>query len=151
MARDNQWSPAFAARVIDEYRRFVFLAMVAGHPVTPSDQVDQTWHLHLLYTRDYWGAFAECLPRPLHHGPTLGGASEGRKFSDWYSKTLHSYWRIFGEHPPIDIWPPALERFGRDVRWRRVNSDDYWLVPHPRRLWSRIRRLSVRPSAPPRP
>jgi hypothetical protein len=145
LARDNHWSQGFADRVIDEYRRFVFLAMVAGHPVTPSDQVDQAWHLHLLYTRDYWGAFTGCLPRPLHHGPTLGGGAEGRKFADWYSKTLHSYWRLFGEHPPIDVWPPAVERFGRDVRWLHVNGGDYWLIPRPERLWRRIVRLLKRP------
>jgi len=141
LARDNHWPQGFADRVIGEYRRFVFLAMVAGHPVTPSDQVDQAWHLHLLYTRDYWGPFTDRLPRPLHHGPTLGGAAEGRKFSDWYSKTLHSYWRLFGEHPPIGVWPPAVTRFGRDMCWLRVNSGDYWLIPRPGRIWQRLRRL----------
>ena len=30
-----------ARRVIREYKRFTFLAMEAGHPVTPSDPVDQ--------------------------------------------------------------------------------------------------------------
>ena len=134
LARDNHWSQVFTDRVIDEYRRFVLLAMVAGHPVTPSDEVDQAWHLHLLYTHDYWGAFIALLPRPLHHGPTRGGAAEGRKYSDWYSKTLHSYWCVFGEHPPIDVWPPAVKRFGRDVRWLRINRDDFWLLPRPRWL-----------------
>ncbi|MEK6230809.1 MAG: hypothetical protein N2A42_03075 [Luteolibacter sp.] len=33
-----------------EYKRFVALAMLAGHPVTPSEEVDQAWHLHLVYT-----------------------------------------------------------------------------------------------------
>ncbi|MGI9243877.1 MAG: glycine-rich domain-containing protein [Verrucomicrobiales bacterium] len=51
LARENGWAPGYAARLLDEYKRFVFLAMVAGHPVTPSDQVDQAWHLHLAYTR----------------------------------------------------------------------------------------------------
>jgi hypothetical protein len=53
LARENGWRPAQAARVIEEYRRFCFLAVTAGHPVTPSDAVDQAWHLHLTYTRDY--------------------------------------------------------------------------------------------------
>ena len=148
LARDNHWPQELADRVIDEYRRFVFLAMAAGHPVTPSDQVDQAWHLHLLYTREYWGDFTDLLPRPLHHGPTHGGPAEGRKFADWYSKTLHSYWRLYGEHPPIDIWPPATERFGRDVRWLRVNGSDYWLVPRPAWIWRRFRRLLQRPLMP---
>jgi hypothetical protein len=53
LARDNGWSEEFAERVVAEYRRFAFLAVAAGHPVSPSDAVDQAWHLHLLYTR-YW-------------------------------------------------------------------------------------------------
>ena len=44
LARDNGWSRAYAVRAIEEYKRFVFLAMAAGHPVTPSDEVDQVWH-----------------------------------------------------------------------------------------------------------
>ena len=68
--------------MISEYRRFVFLALAAGHPVTPSDQVDQAWHLHLLYTNSYWNRFCgETLGRRLHHGPTQGGASERDKFT----------------------------------------------------------------------
>ncbi|MCX5952813.1 MAG: hypothetical protein NTZ40_04815 [Cyanobacteria bacterium] len=36
-----------APGAIEEYRKFVFLALVAGHQITPSDQVDQVGHLHL--------------------------------------------------------------------------------------------------------
>ena len=67
LARENRWSESYADEVIDEYRRFAYLAMTAGHEVTPSDQVDQAWHLHLTYTRDYWQRFcAEVLGGPLH-------------------------------------------------------------------------------------
>src|SRR5262245_58098130 len=59
LARENGWTLAYVARVIEEYRRFMFLAVVAGHPVTPSDQVDQAWHLHLLYTHSYWDGFCK--------------------------------------------------------------------------------------------
>ena len=31
LARDNGWRPEYAEEVIDEYRRFVFLAFAAGH------------------------------------------------------------------------------------------------------------------------
>src|SRR5581483_11477810 len=54
LARENRWSRDFARRVVEEYKRFAFLAMAAGHPVSPSDQVDQAWHLHLIYTQSYW-------------------------------------------------------------------------------------------------
>src|SRR3712207_2625356 len=77
LARDNGWTIEYTQRVIDEYKKFIFLAVVAEHPVTPSDQVDQVWHLHLLYTRSYWEEFCpKVLQMPLHHGPTQGGSRE---------------------------------------------------------------------------
>lgn len=83
LARDNGWTIEYSQRVIDEYKKFVFLAVVAGHPVTPSDQVDQVWHLHLTYTQSYWGEFCpNVLQTPLHHNPTLGGRNEQNKFNN---------------------------------------------------------------------
>lgn len=121
LARENGWTLAYAARVIEEYRRFMFLAVVSGHPVTPSDQVDQAWHLHLLYTRSYWDRFCKnVLQRRIDHHPTMGGQGEGAKFLRWYGDTLASYRRHFGA-PPVDIWPPAAVRFGDDLGHVRVN------------------------------
>lgn len=129
LARENGWSANFADRVVREYKRFLFLAMEAGHPVTPSEAVDQAWHLHLLYTRHYWEVTCrDLLGRPLHHGPTRGGATEAAKFDDWYARTKESYRRLIGEEPPEDIWPPGNERF-RPRRWQRVDRSRYWLVP----------------------
>ena len=41
LARENRWSPEYADRVVEEYKRFARLAVSANHSVTPSDQVDQ--------------------------------------------------------------------------------------------------------------
>jgi uncharacterized protein (TIGR04222 family) len=132
LARENRWGESFARRVVEEYRRFLFLAMSAGHPVTPSDQVDQAWHLHLTYTRSYWEDLChEVLGHPLHHGPTKGGARESAKFHDWYERTLDSYRSLFGTEPPPDIWPSAADRFGRDLHFARVNLRDHWVLPRP--------------------
>jgi hypothetical protein len=128
LARDNGWTVMFAERVVREYRRFVFLAMEAGHPVTPSDEVDQAWHLHLVYTESYWDDFCGgILGRRLHHGPTRGGKREGDKFNDWYARTLESYRAYFGE-PPADIWPASAIRFGSAPFFRRVNGRANWII-----------------------
>ena len=141
LARDNNWSVNFAKRAIEEYKKFVFLAMTAGHPVTPSDEVDQVWHLHLLYTRSYWEDFNRILGRPLHHGPTLGGADEGRKFHTWYENTLCSYSKVFAVAPPVDIWPEPRRRFGNVAHFRRINVRTHWLISRPR--LPRFTRLAV--------
>jgi uncharacterized protein (TIGR04222 family) len=132
LARDNGWSAKYTQRVIDEYKKFAFLAVVAGHPVTPSDQVDQAWHLHLIYTHSYWGDFCpNVLQTPLHHGPTRGGLKEHHKFNNWYTKTLESYERFFRQAPPADIWPPPHLRFNRDLHFMRVNTQQNWVLPKP--------------------
>jgi uncharacterized protein (TIGR04222 family) len=133
LARDNGWPESFAERVVLEYKRFVFLAATCGHPVTPSDEVDQAWHLHLVYTRSYWDDLCgQVLGFALHHGPTQGGAAEGHKFADWYARTLQSYQAAFGAVPPPDIWPAPAVRFGEAPYFRRVNRRRYFLLPRPR-------------------
>jgi hypothetical protein len=79
LARDHQWSLIYTQRVIEEYKKFLFLAIVADHPVTPSSVVDQAWHLHLTYTHSYWDELCtQILPRHLHHHPTQGGKTTAR-------------------------------------------------------------------------
>ena len=129
LARENGWSQTFAERVAAEYKRFAYLARVCGGDVTPSDEVDQAWHLHLLYTRHYWGPFTETLGASLHHGPTEGGAAEGARFREQYARTLAAYEAEFGAPPPADVWPPASVRFTRPLTARRVHRSDTILIP----------------------
>ena len=130
LAKDNGWSLDYAQRVIEEYKKFTFLAVVTDHPVTPSDPVDQAWHLHLSYTRSYWEEFCpNVLQMPLHHEPTRGGQTEQQKFDDWYDQTLTSYERFFGTVPPVDVWPTPEMRCERDLNFVRVNTQQNWVLP----------------------
>lgn len=133
LAREQRWTPAFTHRVLEEYRRFVFLAMVAGHPVSPSATVDEAWHLHLTFTRTYWDEFCgKVLRAPLHHEPTRGGTEESEKFEDWYARTLASYAVWFGDAPPADVWP-GVERHRREAKARKAQVDlqRFWVWPKP--------------------
>ena len=128
----NGWSADFAARALLEYRRFLFLAMVTGHTVCPSDEVDEVWHLHLQYTRQYWQTLCrDVLGRPLHHEPSRGGADECAKHRQMYTATLRSYRQIFGEQPPADLWPGVDARFAFRTPERSVDPHRYWLIPKP--------------------
>jgi hypothetical protein len=132
LASENGWSMSFAARAISEYRRFLYLTAVAGHHVSPSDQVDQVWHLHLLYTESYWNRLCrDVLGMPLHHYPSTGGTAEREKFDLWYRRTLESYRRTFREEPPADIWPPPDDRSGANDRHQRVNRRRNWIIRKP--------------------
>ncbi len=131
LARENGWTMEYALRTIEEYKKFMFLLCVANHPLTPSDQVDQVWHLHLIYTHSYWTDFCKnTLNKQIHHGPTKGGESENNKFTDWYEKTKLLYQSIFGHETPIDIWPHSEIRFS-DIHFLRVNLKQNWVIKKP--------------------
>ncbi len=119
LSREQSWSAAYTARAIAEYKRFMFLAVTAGHPVSPSEEVDGVWHLHLTYTRSYWQRFCgQTLGTDMHHDPTRGGSEEAAKHQDMYAQTLARYREVFGEAPPEDIWPPTERRFAGRPAWR---------------------------------
>lgn len=124
----NGWPLTFAEQVFIEYRKFLFLCAISPQPVTPSDAVDQAWHLHLSYTHSYWNDLCRnILGKDLHHNPTQGGASERNKFSDFYNYTLELYRSTFDSDPPVDIWPPETERFS-DIDFVRVNKRTNWVL-----------------------
>ena len=141
LSRENGWTLAFAERVINEYKRFIFLLVVTKKQLTPSDQVDQAWHLHLTYTISYWKRLCDdLLGQQLHHHPTRGGADENAKFDDWYKQTLEQYDEIFGEQAPTDIWPQPEVRFGEDLHFRRVNTRRNWIISRPPYVAAMFRR-----------
>lgn len=135
LARDNGWSRHFAERVVSEYKRFLYLSQVSAGIVTPSDQVDQAWHLHLTYSRHYWQVLCgDVLGRPLHHGPTLGGQQEDVRYRACYEQTVAAYAAEFGHVPPADIWPATDIRFSEAPAYRRINTARAWVIPRPRWL-----------------
>ncbi len=129
LARENGWDLSYAIRTVLEYKKFMFLLCIQPYSLTPSDQVDQVWHLHLIYTRDYWDDFCEgILKRKIHHGPTKGGGKEKAKYADLYANTLKLYETTFNEQAPRDIWPSVNERF-RKIVFMRVSKHDYLIIP----------------------
>jgi len=106
LAEAEGWSRLYTLTVIEEYKRFAYLAVFAGHPVTPSEAIDAAWHLHLQYSKEYWTVFCgEVLGAPLHHAPGIGAPDEDDTYAQHYQQTIESYQRTFGMEPPPDVWP----------------------------------------------
>lgn len=133
LAIENGWSKAFARRTLEEYKKFLYLCVAFGDGCTPSDEVDQVWHLHLSYTKSYWRDLCpNVLEKPLHHNPTEGGPAEDAKYQGKYLRTLERYKAEFGQYPPADIWPDVHERFkplALRSQQKRIDTDRYLLIP----------------------
>ncbi|MFK7957950.1 MAG: hypothetical protein AB8B96_17755 [Lysobacterales bacterium] len=130
LARDNGWTQRYADRVIKEYLRFVYLCATGERSLTPSEEVDQAWHLHMVYTQSYWHDLCEdMLGKPLHHNPTTGGRRAAEGFAHAYQETLDQYQAAFGQPPPVDVWPPVEKRFANASRFQRVNLSEVFLLP----------------------
>lgn len=131
LARENGWTLEYAIKTISEYKKFIFLITIHNQPLTPSDQVDQVWHLHLIYTQSYWEDFCKItLQKNIHHGPTKGGENEKNKFTNWYEKTKELYRETFLSEPPIVIWPSSEIRFS-EINFLRVNQKLHWIIKKP--------------------
>jgi hypothetical protein len=128
LARENDWSIEYSVRTVFEYKKFLFLILIADFPLTPSDQIDQVWHLHLLYTQSYWIDFCKnTIQQDIHHGPTKG-AEQKPLFKDQYLKTLAFYESTFQKKPPKDIWVDVNTRF-KEIHFTRVNRHKNWIIP----------------------
>jgi hypothetical protein len=117
LAADNGWTDDYARRVIQEYRRFLYIAAVSPFEVTPSKPVDEAWHLHLEDAAHYRLLCAQVLRRQLRHLPSTGAGEDEARFREQYRKTLLVYESVFGP-APRDIWPEPqateAERVTRD-------------------------------------
>jgi|GEM_PF-1360151 len=114
IAQTEKWTERFTRDAIQEYKRFVYLCCIAENGASPSIVVDKVWHMHLLYTTEYWKNFCpNILQRELHHFPNVGGIIDYKKHHDWYLETLILYIRVFKQNPPAKFWriPPALKPY----------------------------------------
>nr|WP_310623439.1 TIGR04222 domain-containing membrane protein [Burkholderia cenocepacia] len=135
LAEAEGWSHDHALAVIDEYKRFAFLAQAAEHPVTPSVAVDAAWHFHLQYTLEYWDVFcADVLRARLHHMPGTGAPDEAAVYAQRYRDTLDSYRRLFGCEPPAAIWPRPVDR-QTEAAAAEAQQPERMAAVAPRRAW----------------
>ena len=121
LAEQEGWEAVFSARVIEEYRRFLSLAHVADHEVTPSVAVYQWWHAHLTFTRAYWDELCgNVLGAPFHHDPCKASEDMDR-YTEQYNRTRVLYAAEFGHSAPEDIWPraqaPAVPDVSNFQKW----------------------------------
>ena len=118
LAKEEGWTVDFTKKAIEEYKKFVYLCCVLPNGASPSEIVDKVWHMHLIYTQNYWEEFCpDILKRKLHHHPSKGGFAENDKHQDWFSDTLKNYKGIFNQDAPEDIWNNTVKKTQPAKSW----------------------------------
>jgi hypothetical protein len=97
------------AAVVDdavlEYRKFMSLVFELRRPAMFSPEVDEVWHAHILFTRDYTQLCQGVFGGYLHHDPFVAGHPRPDLQAAW-AKFERAYRTLFGE--PSYLWqrPP---------------------------------------------
>lgn len=127
LRRENGWSRQRVLGAINEYKKFIYLLCVSNSRLMPPEAVDQTWHLHLVYTRSYWTKLCDgVLGRPIRHEPVQSGEAQPNCFPAQYADAYQLYQNEFGYAPPPEIWPPVSERFVNPPTRQPVDRQGYW-------------------------
>jgi len=118
LSKEENWTEDFTAKAIEEYKKFVYLCCILPNGASPSEIVDEVWHMHLIYTENYWEEFCpNILQQKLHYHPSNGGQNENEKHRNWFSETLTNYEKIFNQKPPHEIWLTKKEQPKRRKFW----------------------------------
>jgi hypothetical protein len=101
IAQELSVSPLDAARLVREYRKFLYLKAIDGGLLSPPPDLDEVWHRHIDSAQGGWESFCrDAIGKPLIHRRRLSSA-ESRAA---YARAVTLYEREFGWRPP-DIWP----------------------------------------------
>lgn len=93
-----------ASAFVREYARFMTMIYFSTNTLTPSEEVDQVWHLHQTMTIEYRTFCNKVYGKFIDHTPTTG-QEDTPKFSEIYIQTIELYKFIFKLQSPSSIWP----------------------------------------------
>ena len=96
------WDYEYSRLLIQEYKKFAYLALTGDSEITPSVAIDEVWHVHILHTVAYQ-RFAVACGAMLHHSPGMPNAIAS--FNGQYLFTLERYRETFSQEPPPLAWP----------------------------------------------
>ena len=100
IAKIHDISEEFAASLLREAKRMLFLHTSTKAVISPSERVDWAWHEMLMFTR-FYQEFAKFIGGFVHHDPTPGPPDGGRV----YRATKENYEKTFGIKPDLEFWP----------------------------------------------
>jgi len=92
-----RWTREEAQRCCQLYKNFLFLLKKhSPEALVPTRQIDEFWHNHILYTKNYINDCMQIFGRYQHHEPAAPGEDKGQLIQE-YLKTKQYYLQEFNE------------------------------------------------------
>lgn len=92
-----RWLEADAIRCAQLYKNFLYLQKKhLPLPLVPTKEIDEFWHNHILYTREYFHDCEQTFGHYLHHAPASPKENKVQLVDD-YLRTKKLYFAEFGE------------------------------------------------------
>lgn len=98
--RGLAWDRDKAENAIDLYRRWLYLHQIfPEEKFSPSQEIDQVWHMHMLDNRKYEEDCAALFGRMLYHNPYAGmlGPEDERAQQERFDHTKRRFFESFPE------------------------------------------------------
>jgi hypothetical protein len=102
MIEEVNASKAWLNQMEIEYKRYLLLLSRHGSKLPISSVIDEMWHAHVLFTRDY-AKLGQTIGWFIHHEPTVNSAQR-QSLLPAYNNTL-SYYQMYWGTPNPTFWP----------------------------------------------
>lgn len=92
-------------KVIENYKKFLFLVKInPGIRIAPTKDIDEVWHMHILYPVMYHKDCMDIFGFILDHNPGYGTKpNELPKLKKTYYKTAEIWETMYGEPYAVDL------------------------------------------------
>ncbi len=93
-----QWSEELALTCAKLYKNFLWLICHSGQKnLVPTYDIDEFWHNHILFTREYHRDCQAIFGHYLHHVPADPNISDPNEMVSSFNLTKKLYLEVFGE------------------------------------------------------
>lgn len=101
----EKWSQEAAKEAVRRYKNFLILLLkYPQETLAPALDIDEAWHNHILFTREYSDDCQKIFSGYLHHSPSRNsGPEEKQKMEDAQLRTSDLYIQEFNEPYFLDL------------------------------------------------
>jgi hypothetical protein len=100
-----KWSPRDAKEAVRRYKNFLLLLLkYPKETLAPAPDMDEAWHNHILFTREYIRDTSEIFGEYLHHTPSQNSGPEEKLVMEGaQSRTSELYIQEFTEPYSLEL------------------------------------------------